>query len=120
MRRVWVYLLLSIFGFAPITPAVFADGSSNLPACCRRFGQHHCSILFEDSGPNIKGVCASYGHAPSVAASPTAPNTGILGTSAVSIALPAAPAALVLSCLPSFRAAMERSRPKRGPPALSL
>ncbi len=125
MRRVWAYLLLAIFGFTPIAPAVFADDSSNLPACCRRFGQHHCSMFLgsmflEDSGPNLKGVCPNYGHAPSVAASPIAPKIAILGASAVSIALPAAPTASVLSALPSFRAAMERCRPKRGPPALFL
>jgi len=29
-------MLLAVFGFPLIAPAVFADAESNLPECCRR------------------------------------------------------------------------------------
>jgi|SRR5215471_7234640 len=38
-------LLLALFSFSLIGPAVFADSESQLPACCRRLGLHHCDAL---------------------------------------------------------------------------
>lgn len=41
MKRTLASLLLSVFGFALILPA-FSD--TDLPACCRRDGKHHCAM----------------------------------------------------------------------------
>ena len=36
-------LLLALFSFSLISPAVLAsDADSKLPACCKRNGKHHC------------------------------------------------------------------------------
>jgi len=41
-RSVSAALLLAIFGFSLITPALSAsDPESKLPPCCRRTGKHH-------------------------------------------------------------------------------
>jgi len=37
-------LLLAMFSFSLISPAAFTNPDSKLPACCRRDGQHHCSM----------------------------------------------------------------------------
>ena len=45
MRRVWATLLLVLFNFSLISPAVLrTDTESSLPACCRRDGRHGCGI----------------------------------------------------------------------------
>jgi|SRR5580658_2252206 hypothetical protein len=48
MRRVPAILLVLLFGFSPIGPALFVDAQSNLPACCRRDGKHHCGMTDPD------------------------------------------------------------------------
>jgi hypothetical protein len=46
MRRRLAMLLVALFSFSPIAPAVFAsDGDSRLPACCRRGGKHGCAMM---------------------------------------------------------------------------
>lgn len=44
MRRVPAILLVLVFSFSLIAPALLADGGSDLPACCRRDGKHHCGM----------------------------------------------------------------------------
>jgi len=65
VRRLSATLLLALFGFSLMGPAVFAsDPESNLPACCRRSGKHHCAIGTPDgssSGPALQaGTCPSF------------------------------------------------------------
>lgn len=63
MRRVSAILLVALFGFSLISPAVFAsDTDSNLPACCRLAGKHHCAMTARQSdsssGPSLNaGKC---------------------------------------------------------------
>ena len=44
MSRFLASLLLALFSFSLISPALLADTDSNLPACCRRAGIHHCAV----------------------------------------------------------------------------
>ena len=46
MRRFFAVLLLAIFGSFLSAPllALSSDAESNLPACCRRDGKHHCMM----------------------------------------------------------------------------
>src|ERR1700743_3776323 len=45
MRRAQALLLLGLFSFALISPALLAaDPDSALSACCRRDGKHHCAM----------------------------------------------------------------------------
>jgi hypothetical protein len=49
MRRVFASLLLVLFGFPPIAPALLAHTASGLPACCLRNGKHHCAMAEGDA-----------------------------------------------------------------------
>jgi hypothetical protein len=50
VRRVCAILLMALFSFSLISPAVFAsDDDSRLPACCRRGGKHHCTMTSSPS-----------------------------------------------------------------------
>ena len=44
MRRAPAILLVFLFSFWLIAPALFVAAESNLPACCRRNGKHHCDM----------------------------------------------------------------------------
>jgi hypothetical protein len=58
LRRCIAILLLGMFGFAPLSPAFSGAPETNLPACCRRDGRHHCSTPVprgsSDSGPGFR------------------------------------------------------------------
>ncbi len=45
MHRAFAILLLIVFSLSLITPALFADSESKLPACCRKDGKHHCAMM---------------------------------------------------------------------------
>lgn len=51
LQRILAILLLVLIGFPPLTPAFGSDSESNLPACCRRTGAHHCSL--QSSTPTV-------------------------------------------------------------------
>ncbi len=121
MRRGLAILLMVLFSFPLISPALFAsDAGSNLPACCRRGGRHHCAMMAMQSE-------SSSGPAMQVGRCPLFPTTGeIPGSPAVSLppvsqaifagllSHPAScPQAEVL-CLISY----SRAGQKRGPPVV--
>jgi hypothetical protein len=73
LRPFSAILLLIVFGLSLLSPLLGADDESNLPACCRRAGKHHCSMTrrsgssdsVEGSAWNNNGRCPSYpGFAP--------------------------------------------------------
>jgi len=45
MRRLLSFVLLLVFGLPVVAPALGPEASAetNLPACCRRDGMHHCT-----------------------------------------------------------------------------
>ena len=46
MRRTSALLVMVLFSFSLIGPAIFAlDADSKLPACCRRAGAHRCALI---------------------------------------------------------------------------
>jgi hypothetical protein len=49
--RVVANLLLAVFSLGLITPAFASLAESNLPACCRRAGIHHCSMSASANTP---------------------------------------------------------------------
>jgi len=124
MRRVPAILLVFVFSFSLIGPALFADDESNLPACCRRGGHHHCALMDRDmaetpsSGPAVDALRTRC---------PFFPNG--------SVVLPHSGAALLTACNPvcasllsqpivpaqaeaGYRASLNRAHRKRGPPTL--
>jgi hypothetical protein len=78
MRRVLALLLMALFSFSLISPAVFAsDPDSKLPACCRRGGTHHCAMMAmqseSPSGSAVQpGRCPLFPSAKDVPAGPAA------------------------------------------------
>jgi hypothetical protein len=45
VKRALASFWLSLFGFALLLPAFSGGGDSDLPACCRRDGKHHCAMM---------------------------------------------------------------------------
>jgi hypothetical protein len=118
MRRILAIMLLALFSFPLISPALLAsDTDAKLPACCRRNGSHHCSIVVGQpraAGPAIEtGRCASF---PVTAAFPGSRTLSSLGISpAIFCGLVSHPA----SRPPAealCRISYSRAGQKRGPP----
>ena len=66
MRSAVCFLLLTAFGISLTAPAMWTgDAASNLRACCRRNGKHHCAMTASaapsHSGPSLNAApCASF------------------------------------------------------------
>ncbi|MGD0360632.1 MAG: hypothetical protein ABSC93_07155 [Bryobacteraceae bacterium] len=125
MRRVPAILLLFLFSFSPIGPALFVDGESNLPACCRRDGKHHCGMM----PPETTGMADAPSSGPAVdaprARCPFFPNGGALLPHSEAALLTASRAgaismvgqfATAAQVEAGYRTSVTRSHPKRGPP----
>jgi hypothetical protein len=118
VSRFLASLLLALFSFSLISPALLADADSNLPACCRRAGLHHCFLTSQRTGPTGPSLnaarCPDF---PGVRAV-TAPGklAGLAKTSqavfAASISHPAAHAQTEAR----YRISYSRAGQKRGPP----
>src|SRR5882762_4471443 len=81
MRRALASALLALFTIPLIVPALTAISDSNLPACCRRDGKHHCAMsdaAESPSGPTASAVqpkCPVY---PKISTSPVVSQTMLL------------------------------------------
>ena len=120
MRRILAITLLIAFGSPLIVPLLAStpDSQSNLPACCRRNGLHHCTSMTASAAsgdPAFKAPpCANY----------PSPSTPLRLTTAA-LAAPSAPSATLLltssplvSTRPCAHASPLSSNQKRGPPSL--
>jgi len=117
VRRFPAILLLSVFSFALIAPAVLAaDGDSKLPACCRREGRHHCAMPADSSsaGAVVQAVCPAFPEAGAVPAYSKLLGVRPIRAMVASITVHAAPRA---QSEPFGYSASRRVRPQRGPPA---
>jgi hypothetical protein len=124
MRRVPAILLVFLLGFPLIGPALFADAESNLPACCRRDGKHHCGMTDRDvadapsSGVAVDALRAKCPFFPNGGAvvphSETALPAGSQ-TAGISIVVRVATAPQGDA---GYRISFDRSHHKRGPPSL--
>jgi len=124
MRRVPALLLVFLFGFSLIAPALSVDDESNLPACCRRDGKHHCAMMDRDmaqapsSGPAAGALRARCPFFPGGGAVLPHPGAALLAT--------AQPAGVPIDCRiaagaqseAGYRISFSRSHQKRGPPRL--
>jgi hypothetical protein len=54
MRRAPSVLLVFVFSFSLIAPALPVDADSGLPACCRRDGAHHCAMVEMDQAADAR------------------------------------------------------------------
>jgi len=121
MRRILALLLLAVFGLPTVAPllAMGQDIDAHLPACCRRNGAHHCLMNMDQSskGTAFSARCPDFPH-------PTM--TAPAGTFAA-LVTPSLLAFTDISILTApqraetqRRISRERSRHKRGPPAVRL
>ncbi len=121
--RIIAATLLLVFAGNTALPALFADPESNLPACCRRDGKHHCAMMDmagidQDDGEaywkSTPQKCAEF---PKCGAGLCAGKIGPQRTSEigpiVSSHLTVAAQTEVL-----YRISHSRCREKRGPPSL--
>ena len=122
VRRALAIALLGLFCISLIPPSAFAsDPEAGLPACCRRNGKHHCSMMTGGSRgsgaalqsspcqffPNAKGVTAL-------------PNAGVLATPPVaSVSLSSSTASPQATDAP-YPVLFHSQRQQRGPPTLVL
>lgn len=123
MRRFPAILLLALFSFSLLSPALSSDADAGLPACCRRGGKHHCAMAMEGdafhSGISItaNARCPLY---PGVALYPGGSSAARI-TSAASLDPPDTKLALLTRTSLPIRAILAaRAHYKRGPPAISL
>jgi len=123
MRRVPATLLLCLFSFSLIGPAVFAETESQLPECCRRSGKHHCSETpassqEPSSGSEVKTAPQKCPYFPFVLAGPS-DGKAALGIGFWTVfASEASQSAGDVQTEARYRFSFSRSRQKRGPPAL--
>jgi len=124
MRRAWAAILMVLFSYPLIAPAL-ASGpdDSQLPACCRRNGKHHCAMQMADmemgnipSGMvTLSEKCPyapfarcplmlPHSFTPSARGAIAGPGTG--------------PALIVRAAEAGYRISADRTRHKRGPPPL--
>jgi hypothetical protein len=112
MRRLSAILLLGLFGFFLAAPALLADAGSDLPACCRRDGRHHCGRT-APSGPSLQAVCgffAKAGAAPAFSRTPGVP------TATAEVAARSGRASKLTESDGLCRLSYSRTHQKRGPP----
>lgn len=121
MRRISAIVLLALFSFSLIDPALSADADSNLPACCRRFGKHHCSEMSgadqtSSSGPSFKSGdrCPLF---PGSFITTTGSDTFIPVVSVTASAPLADHAAVQYVGQATGHSSFNRSHQKRGPPS---
>jgi hypothetical protein len=121
MRRALASLLLAVFSFPLIAPAVFADAESNLPECCRRGGKHHCAMTMDDapvSGVSLKSIrqrCPLYPSAPATFAGEY---VAVLKSSVASCGALVSRPSVQAQTEARYRISFDRSSQKRGPPVV--
>jgi hypothetical protein len=114
VRRILASLLVVLFSFSLLAPALVAsDTDSKLPACCRRDGKHHCT---QATGSGFHAArCTNF---PSVNAVPASQAAGLPGLSKSTLVT------LVVQPVNSSRIearsriSYSQAGQKRGPPVL--
>jgi len=119
MRRALAALLVTVFSFPLIAPA-FASGAdeSQLPACCRRDGKHHCAMQLEVGNiPAQSRVISEKCPYSPFAGSPLLQPHAFAAVRPPAVAGPAQGAAAIIRAAEAgYRISADRTRHKRGPP----
>jgi hypothetical protein len=118
MRGIVAVVLAALFSWAPILPLFVSSPSSNLPACCRKNGKHHCaqqsmhSLSPERGASLVQQKCPLFQHTDEAAhiqgytpSESIAIFAGLLSHPAMSAQTEA-----------GYRISFHRARQKRGPP----
>jgi hypothetical protein len=121
MRRVFAVTLVLVFSLPLIAPLLASTpDESQLPACCRRNGKHHCAMSMElgNIPSRFRVVSEKCPYSP-FARTPLLqphPFTSVKAPAAAGLA--AGPAAIVRAAEAGYRVSADRTRQKRGPPRL--
>jgi hypothetical protein len=124
MRRVPAILLVFLFSFSLIAPALFPDAQSNLPACCRRDGKHHCGMTAQDmaqtpsSGAAVEALHAKCRFFPEGGAVLPHSDAALLAASQRAYVSLVTRIAVTAQVEAGYRLSCNRAHQKRGPPAL--
>jgi hypothetical protein len=113
---------LAAIGFSLIAPGVLVDAESNLPACCRRNGPHHCMTKIDEAASNsgmsaqaIRQTCPSF---PAAITARAFSNLALPRPSAAVFAALLSPPSIQFQTEACYRVSFSRSHQKRGPPAI--
>jgi hypothetical protein len=128
LRKLIAIALLAVFSlpFASTLFALAPKSDTNLPACCRRDGKHHCMETMVTAGAVLSG--GKHFSAP-LEKCPYCPGTvtsshgrDMLNGPLAQVLLVSfsSPAAVVAQTESKRRISRDRSRQKRGPPAMFL
>jgi len=123
MRGSIAVLLVTVFSFSLISPAVFAsDADARLPACCRHGGKHGCAMKASQTAPSsgpsvLAGRCRFF---PSAKAIPPGRTVSLPGVSqAIFAGLLSHPASHPQTEA-LYRISYSRAGQERAPPTLLL
>lgn len=121
MRRIWAMLLVAVFSFVVIGPALLVPtGDQKLPPCCRKDGKHHCATAASQEstfGPSFQAArCALFVNNQTLPPVPTSgmPKVGQATLAAVVFQRTPRPQSVKLG-----RISFDRVAQKRGPPFVS-
>jgi hypothetical protein len=127
MQRSIAIVLALVFSSLLIAPALaaFAAPESNLPACCRKNGAHHCSMMqnsmmqgaaSSNQGTSVAAIGQKCPYSPKgfVAAHP---GTSLRPSGAAVFAGFISHPSISAEAEAGFRVSHHRSRQKRGPPS---
>jgi hypothetical protein len=117
VRRFPAILLVAIFGVSLVGPALVADGSTNVPACCRRDGKHHCAKT-DLPGAGSAVVAPRCAEFPDAAAFPLHFDNALPRGSQLVFGVILQYPAIAAQAAAGYRISFSRSRQKRGPPSL--
>jgi hypothetical protein len=112
-------LLLTVFSFGLIAPALESEPGSKIPACCRREGKHHCATpsTTSSTGPALRDVSQRCPRFPGTKFVARQDNAYTPTSASFHEAIASHPAQF--TCLDTrYRIASNRSHQKRGPPSL--
>src|SRR6185437_10771453 len=59
MRRIVSILLVALFWAGPVSALLPASAETQLPACCRRHGAHHCAMAMANGAQPASGQAFS-------------------------------------------------------------
>jgi hypothetical protein len=120
LRHASAISLLAAICLSLIAPAVFAGAETNLPACCRRNGAHHCAMATDDSISATQTSFQPVKPCPSfpVGAAVSGGSVAFLGDSTTNFALTVSHPSKRLQPQAFYRISFSRSCRQRGPPAI--
>jgi hypothetical protein len=120
MRRVSALVVLGVFLLGTLSQFLRADPASKLPACCRKDGNHRCSMSAMSNGSASAGLKNGSARCPLYPKSAGAP-----ARSSIAGALPAQQVFQIRTSQPEavaqlearYRMSFSRARQQRGPPS---